>query len=166
MSSEKRNKLSEIFKLAWQFVKRNGYKLSEALKCAWLNMKLKAEMKKRIVKFYFQKIDGSLREAYGTTNPETIPATTGTRKPADTVQTYFDTYCEGKTNVPIPIDHAFNKVGNAYIDITFEFALHENPSIYEYVTFGEYDAKTIRKAVLETGYYGEIYKWLYYQSKK
>ena len=81
MSSEKRNKLSEIFKLAWQFVKRNGYKLSEALKCAWLNMKLKAEMKKRIVKFYFQKIDGSLREAYGTT----------TRKPADTVQTYFDT---------------------------------------------------------------------------
>lgn len=36
-------------------------------------------MKKRIVKFYFQKIDGSLREAYGTTNPETIPATTGTR---------------------------------------------------------------------------------------
>lgn len=50
-------------------------------------MKLKAEMKKRIVKFYFQKIDGSLREAYGTTNPET----TGTRKPADTVQTYFDT---------------------------------------------------------------------------
>ncbi len=87
MSSEKRNKLSEIFKLAWQFVKRNGYKLSEALKCAWLNIKLKAEMKKRT-------------------------------------------------------------------------------SIYEYVTFGEYDANTIRKAVLETGYYGEIYKWLYYQSKK
>ena len=75
-------------------------------------------------------------------------------------------YCEGKTNVPIPIDHAFNKVGDAYIDITFEFALHENPSIYEYVTFGEYDANTIRKAVLETGYYGEIYKWLYYHSKK
>lgn len=39
----------------------------------------------------------------------------------------------------------------------------ENPLIYEYVPFGEYDAKTIRKAVLETGYYGEIYKWLYYQ---
>lgn len=61
---------------------------------------------------------------------------------------------------------AFNKVGDAYIDITFEFALHENPSIYEYVTFGEYDAKTIRKAVLETGYYGGIYNWLYYKRKK
>lgn len=48
MSSEKRNKLSEIFKLAWQFVKRNGYKLSEALKCAWLNIKLKAEMKNEL----------------------------------------------------------------------------------------------------------------------
>lgn len=91
MSADKRNKLSSVFKLAWQFVKRNGYKLSEALKCAWLNVKLKAEMKKRIVKFYFQKVDGSLREAYGTMNPETIPEPTGTRKPADTVQTYFDT---------------------------------------------------------------------------
>lgn len=75
-------------------------------------------------------------------------------------------YCEGKVNVPIPIDHAFNKVGDAYIDITFEFALNENPSIYEYVTFGEYDAKTIRKAVLKTGYYGEVYRLLYYQNLK
>lgn len=75
-------------------------------------------------------------------------------------------YCEGKTNVPIPIDHAFNKVGDVYIDITFEFALNENPSIYEYVSFGEYDAKTIRKAVLKTGYYGQVYQWLYYQSLK
>ena len=55
MSSEKRNKLSEIFKLAWQFVKRNGYKLSEALKCAWLNIKLKAEMKKANCKILLSK---------------------------------------------------------------------------------------------------------------
>lgn len=32
-----------------------------------------------------------LREAYGTMNPDIIPAPTGTRKPADTVKTYFDT---------------------------------------------------------------------------
>lgn len=75
-------------------------------------------------------------------------------------------YCEGKANVLIPIDHAFNKVGDVYIDITFEFALHENPTEYEYVSFGEYDAKTIRKAVLQTGYYGEVYRWLYYQNMK
>lgn len=75
-------------------------------------------------------------------------------------------YCEGKANVPFLIDHAFNKVDDVYIDITFEFALREDPSIYEYVTIGEYDAKMIRKAASETGYYGQVYRWLYYQSLK
>jgi hypothetical protein len=28
------------------------------------------------------------------------------------------------------------------------------------------DAKTIRKAVLKTGYYGEVYRLLYYQNLK
>lgn len=87
----KKKQVKRDFQIGVAVRKRNGYKLSEALKCAWLNIKLKAEMKKRIVKFYFQKIDGSLREAYGTMNPDIIPAPTGTRKPADTVQTYFDT---------------------------------------------------------------------------
>ena len=62
----KRNVLHEIMSLAWQLVKRNGFSMSEALKCAWANMKLKAAMKQRIVKFYFRKVDGSVREAYGT----------------------------------------------------------------------------------------------------
>ena len=92
MSAEKRNYLAEIMKLAWQFVKRNGYTMSEALKCAWANIKLKTAMKTRIVKFYFQKVDGSLREAYGTLLEHLLPPTLGTgRKPSDTVQTYFDT---------------------------------------------------------------------------
>lgn len=42
--------------LAWQFVKRNGFTMSEALKLAWANIKLKAAMKQRIVKFYFRKL--------------------------------------------------------------------------------------------------------------
>ena len=50
--------------LAWQFVRKNGYSMSEALKAAWLNTKLKAALSKRVIKFYFQKVDGSLREAY------------------------------------------------------------------------------------------------------
>lgn len=41
----KRNVLHEIMSLAWQLVKRNGFSMSEALKCAWANMKLKAAMK-------------------------------------------------------------------------------------------------------------------------
>lgn len=41
--------------MAWTFVKRNGFTMSEALKVAWANMKLKASMKERIVKFYFKR---------------------------------------------------------------------------------------------------------------
>lgn len=84
--------LHEVMSLAWQFVKRNGYTMSEALKCAWTNMKLRAQMKTRIVKFYFQKVDGSVREAWGTLSEKIVPATgEDTRKKNDTVQTYFDT---------------------------------------------------------------------------
>lgn len=88
----KRNVLHEIMSLAWQLVKRNGFSMSEALKCAWANMKLKVAMKQRIVKFYFKKVDGSVREAYGTLKENLIPATSGdSRKKNDTVQVYFDT---------------------------------------------------------------------------
>ena len=78
--------------MAWTFVKRNGFSMSEAMKCAWANMKLKAAMQQRIVKFYFKKVDGSVREAYGTLKENLIPATSGdNRKKNDTVQVYFDT---------------------------------------------------------------------------
>ena len=79
--------------LAWSFVKRNGFSMSEALKVAWANMKLKLQMKSKIVKFYFQKVDGSIREAYGTLKDSLLPDSKGTdsRKKSDTVQTYFDT---------------------------------------------------------------------------
>ena len=88
----KKNLLHEIMSLAWQLVKRNGFSMSEAMKCAWANMKLKAAMKQRIVKFYFKKVDGSVREAYGTLKENLIPATSGeSRKKNDTVQVYFDT---------------------------------------------------------------------------
>ena len=88
-----KNFLHEVMSLAWQFVRKNGFTMSEALKCAWVNMKLKLQMKSKIVKFYFQKVDGSVREAYGTLNEKLMPAITGTdnRKKNDTVQTYFDT---------------------------------------------------------------------------
>ena len=76
---------------AWQLVKRNGFTMQEALKCAWLNAKLRKAMFKKICKFYFQKVDGSLREAYGTLQSNLIPAIAGERKSNDTVQVYYDT---------------------------------------------------------------------------
>lgn len=93
MSTNFRSSMREVMSLAWQMVKKNGFSMSEALKTAWANLKLKSEMKKRIVKFYFKKVDGSVREAYGTLCEKYMPAVTGTDKRAknDTVQTYFDT---------------------------------------------------------------------------
>lgn len=70
-------------------------------------------------------------------------------------------YVEGKTNAMIPIDHAFNRVGDKYIDITFEFALDLDPTQYEYVAFGEYPAGVIEEIINKTGYYGDIYRFCY-----
>lgn len=92
MSTTIKNQLREVMTLAWQFVRKNGYTMSAALKAAWLNIKLKAALSKRVVKFYFQKVDGIIREAYGTLMSNRIPATKGTKKTADTCQVYFD--CE------------------------------------------------------------------------
>ncbi|WP_444365468.1 SH3 beta-barrel fold-containing protein [Prevotellamassilia timonensis] len=98
--------LRKIMKLAWQFVKRNGFTLSEALKEAWANIKLVNAMHKGIVKFYFTKVDGSKREAYGTLSSEVIPPVGGERKNNDTCQVYFDTEkqawrCFKKANLAI-----------------------------------------------------------------
>ncbi|WP_040563412.1 SH3 beta-barrel fold-containing protein [Hoylesella buccalis] len=92
MATTFRNEWRNVMSLAWQFVKRNGYTMSEALKCAWANIKLRAALNKRIVKFYFQKVNGEIREAYGTLKTELIPETKGDdRKRNDSVQVYFDT---------------------------------------------------------------------------
>ena len=89
----KRTDLSSIMREAHRFIKIAEISLSEALKQAWANFKLRVSMGKGIVKFYFQKVDGSIREAYGTLSSRIIPATPGTdsRKKSDTVQVYFDT---------------------------------------------------------------------------
>ena len=91
MATEKRNQLREIMNLAWQMVKRNGYSMSEALKVAWVNIKLRALLSKKIVEFYFKKTDGTLRQAFGTLMSDRIPETKGIKKTADSCQVYFDT---------------------------------------------------------------------------
>ena len=90
-SSTKYNR-SEIFILAHQFIKRYGVSLSEALQIAWRNAKLKNVLHQKIAHFYFQKTDGTIREAWGTLVEDRLPQTQGTgRKQSDTVQVYFDT---------------------------------------------------------------------------
>lgn len=88
----KKADLQAIMNTAWAFVKRNGFSLSEALKLAWANFKLKAKMHAGIVRFYFRKVDGTIREAWGTLASNLVSETKGTdRKPNPTTQAYFDT---------------------------------------------------------------------------
>ena len=91
MSTKFRSQMKEVMQMAWSFVRKNGYSMSEALKCAWANLKLKGEMKKKIVEFYFKKTDGTLRQAFGTLMSDRVPETKGTKKTADNCQVYFDT---------------------------------------------------------------------------
>lgn len=97
MSNSAKYQLKAVMTLAWQFVKRNGFTMSEALRTAWRNIKLKTRLHIGIVKFYFQKVDGSIREAYGTLKSDLLPPTQGndTRKKNDTVQVYYDTEAQG-----------------------------------------------------------------------
>ena len=82
MSTKFRSQMKEVMQMAWQFVRKNGYSMSEALKCAWANLKLKTALKVKIVEFYFKKTDGTLRQAFGTLMSD---------KTADNCQVYFDT---------------------------------------------------------------------------
>lgn len=92
MSTTRKNQLKKVMQLAWQFVKKNGFTLSEALKVAWANVKLHTAMQIGIVKFYFQKVDGTIREAFGTLKSSTLPPTKESKRtPNPTCQVYYDT---------------------------------------------------------------------------
>lgn len=92
----KKINLSQIMKLAWQFFHTTGQSFSECLSKEWANFKLVQKLQKGIVKFYFQKVDGSIREAWGTLSSKNMPKSeiSNNRKKNDTVQAYFDTECQ------------------------------------------------------------------------
>ena len=91
MSTKFRSQMKEVMQMAWSFVRKNGYSMSEALKCAWANLKLKAALKECGDRCYFKKTDGTLRQAFGTLLENRVPETKGTKKTADNCQVYFDT---------------------------------------------------------------------------
>ena len=82
---------SSVCQLAWNLVKNFGFSLSEAMKQAWKNIKLRAALVGNVVRFKYRKIDGSVRNAVGTLIENMLPATKGTgRKACPDVQVYFD----------------------------------------------------------------------------
>ena len=44
MATKIKIQMREVMLMAWQFVRRNGYTMAEALKCAWANFKLRNKM--------------------------------------------------------------------------------------------------------------------------
>ena len=72
-------------------------------------------------------------------------------------------YVEGHANCYglLPIEHAFVKVGDKYIDPTFERALHRDVRKEMYASCIELDAGTMAQYQYETGFYGELYVYDY-----
>lgn len=92
MSTTFKNKMRDLMKQAWMLVKVYGFTMADAMKQAWKVLKLKAALKKGIVKFYYQKLNGEIRCAWGTLKEGLIPETKGTeRKRNESLVTYFDT---------------------------------------------------------------------------
>lgn len=91
MNADRKLRLREVMNLAWSLVKRNGFSMAEALKTAWANFKFKALAKKKVVEFYYRKVDGTLRQAFGTLKDTIVPPTQGTRRQYAGTQCYFDT---------------------------------------------------------------------------
>lgn len=61
----------------------------------------------------------------------------------------------------LPVEHAFVKVGDKYIDPTFERALHIDVSKVSYVSCFEIDATTMTKYLSELRVYGGLYQYDY-----
>ncbi len=81
---------SKVFRYAWQIVKATGKRFAVALAKAWQVYKLKKRMTAEVVKFAFEKADGSLRVAYGTLQ-NLNDKIKGTGKPNYKTLAYFDT---------------------------------------------------------------------------
>lgn len=88
----KRTDLSSIMREAWQLARTYALTLSEALKKAWAIFKVIQKMKQGVVSFRFEKVDGSIRQAFGTLAEDRLPKieSTSNRTKSPFVQTYFD----------------------------------------------------------------------------
>ena len=73
-------------------------------------------------------------------------------------------YVEGFfTCCGLPIEHAFNKVGDKYVDITSSLLLGFTGE-EEYVALGEWSSDEVWEVLAKTGYYGNIWKEKYIES--
>lgn len=88
----KTNFRREVFYRAYRLT-LTGISFADALKKSWSIYRLTKEMKSSIVEFRFKKVDGTIRQAYGTLMDKVInPLIKGTgKRHSPTLITYFDT---------------------------------------------------------------------------
>lgn len=69
-------------------------------------------------------------------------------------------YVEGRFTVCVlfSTEHAWNKVGDKYVDITAELALNNNINEEEYVVLGEYEYEETLSYLYKSKVYGGIYE--------
>ena len=92
MATNFKNQMREVMNDAWRMFRITGESFSECLKRSWLLLKLKMQMKKRTVQFFYQKVNGEIRQAFCTLEESVICGNmkgTG-RKPNENLFTYFD----------------------------------------------------------------------------
>ena len=94
MKNQNKSFRSKVFKQAWQIARSTGKSFKISLLKAWQVYKLRKRMTKEIVKFAFEKVDGSLRYAYGTLQ-QTAKFIKGTGKENFKSVPYFDTEANG-----------------------------------------------------------------------
>ena len=81
---------SKVFCQAWQIKRQTGKTFSICLMKAWAAYRLKERMTKETVKFAFEKVDGSLRYAWGTLTNLPSATSTAARNPNYKTLAYFD----------------------------------------------------------------------------
>ncbi len=91
MNTTFKNQMKEVMSMAWRFFKISGQSFADCLRKAWANFKLVQSMQKGIVRFYFRKVNGEVREAWGTLKDVEDKIKGDNRSKNDTVQVYFDT---------------------------------------------------------------------------
>lgn len=74
-------------------------------------------------------------------------------------------YVEGYMYNIITMEHAFNKIGDKYIDITLELALEENPAEF-YASSMELSGETVINQGLQQGYWGSYCYEFYLKKNK
>lgn len=91
----KRHELSKIMRRAWQIARATGKAFAVALSKAWALYRLTKQMQAGVVRFAYEKADGTLRKAAGTLR-EVAELVKGTGRPDDgrTVR-YYDVEAGG-----------------------------------------------------------------------